>query len=399
MALAQDREAARISDGPLRILHVMRAPVGGLFRHVVDLARAQTRDGHLVGVVADSTTGDDATLRLFDSLSADLALGVARWPMRRLPHPHDLRVAWRVARLTQELGPDVLHGHGAKGGLYARLPALLPVLWRSPRPVARVYAPHGGSLHFEPDTPTGRLFFAVERRLARVTDFFPFESDFSRRRFESLVETPRALAQVIRNGLAPEDFAPVTPRPEAADFVFIGEMRAAKGVEDLLRAFALLSPHLRLALVGSGSEAAAFRALASTLGVDARVTFFPSMQTREAFRLGHVLVAPSRAESLPYIVLEAIAARRPLVASAVGDVPHILRLTPQRLAPPRDPPALARAMQAAIEMAPPARGALADRLADDIRRRFSIDRMSADILSGYRAALARRGAGFTGTRT
>jgi hypothetical protein len=50
-------------------------------------------------------------------------------------------------------------------------------------------------------------------------------------------------------------------------------------------------------------------------------------------------------------------------------------------------------------MAPPARGALADRLADDIRRRFSIDRMSADILSGYRAALARRGAGFTGTRT
>jgi hypothetical protein len=42
---------------PLKILHVLRAPVGGLFRHVIDLARGQAAHGHSIGIVADSTTG------------------------------------------------------------------------------------------------------------------------------------------------------------------------------------------------------------------------------------------------------------------------------------------------------------------------------------------------------
>ena len=42
---------------PLNILHVFRAPVGGLFRHVLDLTREQTARGHRVGLIADSNTG------------------------------------------------------------------------------------------------------------------------------------------------------------------------------------------------------------------------------------------------------------------------------------------------------------------------------------------------------
>jgi len=45
---------------PLRILHVLRAPVGGLFRHVLDLARLQAEHGHEVGIVADSESGGGA---------------------------------------------------------------------------------------------------------------------------------------------------------------------------------------------------------------------------------------------------------------------------------------------------------------------------------------------------
>ena len=48
------------ADGPLNILHVLRAPVGGLFRHVVDLARGQTERGHRVGLIADSLSGGTA---------------------------------------------------------------------------------------------------------------------------------------------------------------------------------------------------------------------------------------------------------------------------------------------------------------------------------------------------
>ncbi|WP_442754062.1 glycosyltransferase family 4 protein [Methylocystis sp. JAN1] len=382
------REHAAALPG-LRVLHVMRAPVGGLFRHVADLTRAQAASGCHVGVVADSLTGGEDAARILGGLSPHLALGVTRLPMRRLPHPDDLRIAWRVAALVRELQPHIIHGHGAKGGLYARLPAVLPIFPQPASAPARVYTPHGGSLHFRPDSPLGRIFFTAELIMGRVTDLMPFESDYARRRFSETVEPPRALAPVVHNGLSPQEFAPVAPAPGAADFVFIGEMRVAKGVEDLLHAFAALPGDLRLALAGSGLDEAQFRTLAHELGLADRVAFHPRTPTREALAHGKILVVPSRAESLPYIVLEAIAAKTPVVSTRVGGIPEIFGSQAARLAPPRDPAALAAAMRAMHDMSPQARMALAEEMADFVKTRFTIDRMNEGVLGGYRAALSR----------
>jgi hypothetical protein len=62
---------------PLNILHVLRAPVGGLFRHVCDLAHGQAARGHKVGVVADTAGGERADAALAD-LAKVLALGLTR---------------------------------------------------------------------------------------------------------------------------------------------------------------------------------------------------------------------------------------------------------------------------------------------------------------------------------
>ena len=70
-------------EHPLKILHVLRAPVGGLFRHVVDLARGQAALGHQVGIVADSSTGGTTAEAILAELSHDLALGLTRLPMSR----------------------------------------------------------------------------------------------------------------------------------------------------------------------------------------------------------------------------------------------------------------------------------------------------------------------------
>ena len=64
----------------LRIVHCFRSPVGGIFRHVRDLAEAQAEAGHEVGVVCDSTTGGDYEDRLFEQIAPVLALGVKRTP-------------------------------------------------------------------------------------------------------------------------------------------------------------------------------------------------------------------------------------------------------------------------------------------------------------------------------
>ncbi len=386
--MAQGKEDAERRES-LRILHVMRAPLGGLFRHVADLARAQAADGHHVGIVADSLTGGEAAARVFEYLSPALALGVTRFPMRRLPHPGDLVAAWRVARLVQRLAPDIVHGHGAKGGLYARLPALAPTLFPKPahRPV-RAYTPHGGSLHFRSNAFSGKVFFAAERIMGRVTDLMPFESDYARRRFIEAVEAPRALAPVVYNGLAPEEFTPARPVSEAADFLFVGEIRAAKGLAELLEAFAVLPTHLTLALVGSGPDESAFRELSRRLGLSDRVRFLDRMPTREALRCGRILVVPSRAESLPYVVLEGIAAKAPIVATRVGGVPEIFGNQAHRLVPPKDADALAAAMRSMLKMGCEEREALADQMAQFVKSRFTLASMNDGVLQGYRAALA-----------
>src|SRR5689334_3466890 len=138
---------------PLKILHVLRSPVGGLFRHVIDLARAQAVRGHQIGIVADSSTGGTRADAAFASLSGQLALGLTRVPMSRHVGLSDLSAQRHVARRAREIGADVLHGHGAKGGAYARLCG----------GAVRVYTPHGGSLHYGRNSPVGLLYLTLEQ--------------------------------------------------------------------------------------------------------------------------------------------------------------------------------------------------------------------------------------------
>src|SRR3954454_24148075 len=130
---------ARISGRPLKILHVLRSPVGGLFRHVIDLSRAQAARGHRVGIVADLSTGGARAEAAFAALGADLALGLTRVPMSRHLGLSGLSAQPHAAERARAPDVDVLHGHGAKGASYARLAGGGAV---------RVYTPHGASLHY-----------------------------------------------------------------------------------------------------------------------------------------------------------------------------------------------------------------------------------------------------------
>src|SRR5438128_2226183 len=113
--------SAGTPGAPLNILHALRAPVGGLFRHVLDLARAQAARGHQVGIVADASTGGEQARARLASPAPHLALGLTRVPMSRHLGWPDVTAAAQVARRAAQVGAHVVHGHGAKGGAYARL--------------------------------------------------------------------------------------------------------------------------------------------------------------------------------------------------------------------------------------------------------------------------------------
>jgi glycosyltransferase involved in cell wall biosynthesis len=72
------------------------------------------------------------------------------------------------------------------------------------------------------------------------------------------------------------------------------------------------------------------------------------MPAREAFATARMIVVPSRAESMPYVVLEAIAAGMPIIATDVGGIPEILGPALGALVPPGDAAALAAAIDAAL---------------------------------------------------
>lgn len=371
---------------PLRILQVMRAPVGGLFRHVADLTRALAARGHAVGIVADSLAGDAQTERKLAGLLEVAALGVHRLPMPRLLGPGDITTPLRIRRLARSLDVSVLHGHGAKGGFSARLAG-----WGQ-RDMARLYTPHGGALHYDPKKPSGALFMAIERGLLRVTDALIFESAHAQRLFAEKVARPDCLQTVIHNGLAPSEFDPVLPAPDAADFVFIGELRLLKGIDLLIEALAPLArpdgTPATLVMAGDGPDAALLREHIAERGLEARVTLAGVQPARAMFARGACVVVPSRAESLPYIVLEAAAANRPLIATRVGGIPEIFGAQSDRLVAPESVEAL-RAAMAAFLAAPQRFSADAEARRAFVADSFSVARMTDGIEALYRR-LARR---------
>ena len=139
----------------MNIVHCFREPSGGLFRHVRDLAEAQHAAGHAVGIVCNSSTGGSLDDAMLDRLDPQLGLGLVRLPMRRQLALSDLAATWRIAGKVRPLAPDILHGHGAKGGAYARMIGTL--LRATGTRVARIYTPHGGSLHYDPDRSPAAL--------------------------------------------------------------------------------------------------------------------------------------------------------------------------------------------------------------------------------------------------
>ena len=319
-----------------------------------------------------------------------LTLGVTRVPMRRNPNLGDAAVMGALTRAYRTLRPNVLHGHGSKGGAYARL----AVARSLDGDTIRAYTPHGGSFNYNPGTLLHRVYMAAEAILARRTDVFLFESAYVAGRFREFVGSTDRLVRVVVNGIGESEFEPIVRSADAFDLVYVGELRSAKGVETLIDAVALLrgrGMRLSLLAVGSGPSEVELKQRARDRGVADAITFGPPRPIRAALAQGRVMVIPSRAESLPYVILEAAAARQPLVATKVGGIPEIFGPYAGDLIAPDDPELLAQTILAKTAETEEVRTRKAQELSDFVRCRFSLGGMVDGVLAGYAAAFDARG--------
>jgi len=373
------------SDQPLRILHAVRAPVGGIFRHILDLANGQADRGHQVGIIADSLTGGERAEAALEEIAPRLKLGVHRLAIHREPFPTDILVWAHFMRLIRRLKPDVLHGHGAKAGAFIRLKP------RS-KDTIRVYTPHGGSLHYPLNTLKGAIYSRLERALMNSTDLFLFESAFARDTYLRTVGTPEGLVRCVFNGVTADEFDPVVKAADATDIVYVGEFRHIKGADLLVDAVARLhadGKKITLTLAGDGEEMNALKAQVERLGLTEAVRFIGHVKARYGFSKGSLLVVPSRGDSMPYVVIEAAAAGIPMVAANVGGIPEIFGSHTDALFAPNIVGAMADAIETALED-PEGALASAKSLRERIFLHFSQKAMVEGVLAGYREAFADR---------
>jgi glycosyltransferase involved in cell wall biosynthesis len=375
-----------VEGQPLRILHATRAPVGGIIRHILDLAGGQAERGHHVGIIADNLTGGERADQALAEIAPRMKLGVHRFAIRREPSPFDF-VTWaRFARMVNRLRPDVLHGHGAKAGAFLRMRS-------ASKHTIRVYTPHGGSLHYPLSTIKGQLYSRLERMLMNSTELFLFESAFARNTYQRTIGVPDGLVRTVFNGVTAGEFDPITKADDATDVCYVGEFRHIKGADLLIDAVARLradGKNVTLTLGGDGEEMANLKAQVSRLNLGEAVRFIGHVKARYGFSRGSLLVVPSRGDSMPYVVIEAAAAGVPMVAANVGGIPEIFGPDhADALFTPNTAGAMADAIERALDDLEGAQ-ARARSLRERIFQHFSQKAMVEGVLSGYRDAFANR---------
>ena len=375
-----------IEGQPLRILHATRAPVGGIIRHILDLANGQAEQGHHVGIIADSLTGGERAAQALAEIAPRMKLGVYRIAIRREPSLLDFVTWMQFTNMVRRLKPDVLHGHGAKAGAFLRMRG-------ASKNSIRVYTPHGGSLHYPLSTIKGQLYSRIERLLMNNTELFLFESSFARDAYQRMIGKPASLVRTVFNGVTSGEFDPVVTADDATDVAYVGEFRRIKGTDLLIDAVARLradGKNVTLTLGGDGEEMDNLKAQVVRLNLGGAVRFLGHVKARYGFSKGRLLVVPSRGDSMPYVVIEAAAAGIPVVAAKVGGIPEIFG--PDHagaLFAPNIVGAMADAIKAALddmEAAEASAGSLRER----IFQHFSQKAMVEGVLAGYREAFADR---------
>lgn len=368
---------------PLRILHAVRAPVGGIIRHILDLANGQAERGHQVGIIADSLTGGPRAGAALSEIAPRLALGAHRIAIHREPHPLDAMSYLKISGLVRKLKPDVLHGHGAKAGAFVRAQGA-----RAGR--IRVYTPHGGSLHYPLSTRKGLFYSHLERALMNRTELFLFESAFARNTYQRTIGIPKGLVRCVFNGVTAKEFEPLVTADDASDIVYVGEFRHIKGADILIDAVSRLRAGGRsvtLTLGGDGEEMSMLQAQCERLGLGSAVRFLGHVPARTGFSQGRLLVVPSRGDSMPYVVIEAAAAGIPILAARVGGIPEVLGPDHPNLVPSDNVVALADAIAAAIDN-PLGMRDKASALRERVQEHFSQTAMVEGILTAYGDAFA-----------
>jgi glycosyltransferase involved in cell wall biosynthesis len=367
----------------MRILHIISS--GGMYGAeavILNMSRTLNQGPHrsMLSVFSNSS---NPNLQLHDSATKE---GLESY-LIPCKGQIDRKAIASIRELVQRTGADVVHAHGYKADIYAYF-----ALRASG--VSLVSTCH---TWYDNDRKVS-LYGGLDRLILRgYAGVVAVSEDVRQRLLKSGVKATRVA--IIRNGidLRPFDHASAIVRHELgwdADPIvgLVGRLAVEKGVDIFLHAAARVlaqCPDAKFVVAGDGPDRAELDALIQKLGIRDQVRMLGRWANMPALYASlDIMVSASRREGLPIAILEGMASRLPLVATAVGAVPTVIQDGRTGvLVPAEDPESLAAAI---IELLrDPARrqqlGSTARQLVED---EFSAERMTNDYLRVYEDAIA-----------
>ena len=298
------------------VVQILRAPIGGIRKHVYDIIE-YLGDKDIEQIFITNTQDADQELPRFHNLKV-IHLNIADQPKLQ-----DLKNIFAIYSHLKKANVDIIHGHGAKGGLYARILALFIN-------VKCIYTPHGGSLHRVYGPIKNRIYSFIEFCLIPLTNVFLFESKYSCQEFSKNIYNIDPKSIINYNGVeTPQNIShKIYEAGNKLNLASFGLLRNLKGHDIAIIACSLLKAQkipFEFTIYGSGEEKENLLKLISKYKLENNIFIREySCSVIEEMKKYDFILHPSRFESFGYVPVEAMSMKIPVIVSSAGGLKEVV---------------------------------------------------------------------------
>lgn len=301
------------------VVQILRAPAGGIRKHVLDILE-NIQGNEIKQIFITNTKDSDVDLTKITALKN---VEIYHLDIEDKPGLTDVLNLVKIFKLLKNRKVDVLHGHGAKGGLYARLLAHF-------LKAKCIYTPHGGSLHRVHGKIKNIVYDVIEKCMIPFTDVFLFESHYSSDIFSINIGNPGYKKVINYNGVdLSNEFSLVSYQAgQKLKLASFGLLRHLKGHDIFIETCHLMKEQnipFEYSIYGDGECRDILLSLISKYELNQNVFIkdYCSTVVQEMLKYDFI-VHPSRFESFGYVPVEAMSAKVPVIVSSEGGLREIV---------------------------------------------------------------------------
>lgn len=308
----------------LNVLHVVGDSVGGIRKHIHDVIFGLNEEFNFFYICSHNV---DDNFKIDLTEMKKLSVNVEQLKINKKPSFNDIRNIIYICKFIKLNKIDIVHGHGAKGGVYARAAGKL-----AQKKV--IYTPHGGVVHSMFNRYEDYIYSNIERVLKLTTDLYVFESNYTKNSFLNKIKASDDDINFVvnYNGVSTEcsSFSCSSADEKLIDKTlsigFFGMLRAEKGVLFSLSVIkALIKKYpINFYIYGDGHLYEQISDIIKNESLGNRV-FLQGYTNDVLDKMSKVDIVfiPSLFESFGYVAVEAMLLRKPFVVSDAGALPEV----------------------------------------------------------------------------